>query len=104
MGSNGNFLIIQCSAIEADIHSHVRGSCLLPCYVSNLSGTLFFISNCDGRERDGQQYLSSVFVQFLAVTFKGCSLLSEMQAQIFADVILRRCYRSCTCCGEDGIV
>lgn len=52
LGSNGNFLIIQCSAVEADIHSHVRGSCLLPCYVSNLTGTLFCFNLWWEREMD----------------------------------------------------
>lgn len=65
----------------------------------------FFLFQIVMGEREVDSNTSAVvFVQFLAVTFKGCSLLSEMQAQIFADVILRRCYRSCTCCGEDGIV
>lgn len=103
LGSNGNFLIIQCSTIEADIHSHFRGSCSLPCYINNLTGTLFYFKLWWERER-WTAIPQQLFVQFLAVTFKGCSLLSEMLAQIFARVIPRRSYWSRTCCGEGGIV
>lgn len=51
LGSNGNFLIIQRSTIEADIHSHFRGSCSLPCYINNLTGTLFYFKLWWERER-----------------------------------------------------